>query len=342
MRWAYLPAMLPTTVADRWGLGPLNWVDPRLKGTAGWHPYALISYHYWRTERFRFDPEVYVFGDSGGYSVMSIGASIDPVMLILWQIENCTVGAILDHPPFAVRKGGRSPRWEAALAETVQNVRQALPYYLRALDEGEPFRWWGVIHGDTRQQQEEWHGRIAEVYPFTEEGEGWAIKPRPANPATITRSVWVARDLGVRRLHFFTIGGLDCARTLFQVGLKAGIEFATFDSTTPITNGINRQIFCPDPDRLRWTILDGRGSDSGRMQDMRDGHDYLLETCRCRSCSILRRATEEAPERIDDEHWKYRIIFHNVLVMGDVLDQVYHRHTGGLLAWLKPTARPPS
>ena len=68
MKQLYLPAILPTTLYDKWGLSPMNWLDPQTQGTGAYYPYVLISFYHWRTTRKIFTPDVHVFGDSGGYS----------------------------------------------------------------------------------------------------------------------------------------------------------------------------------------------------------------------------------------------------------------------------------
>jgi hypothetical protein len=261
MRWHYLPAIMPENVMDHWGLSPITWLDPVLRGTDAWYPYALISYYHWHARRFRFDPEVFLFGDSGGYSAASVGAKIDPHSVIRWQVTNCVTGPILDIPPFAIKRGSDGPGRAAALWKTVINTQRALPRYLRALDQGNPFRWLGVIHGETKQELEEWHGRVSEVYPFDQEGEGWCFKPRPANPSSVARCLAFCRDHGIRRAHFFTIGGRDCVSTLFALGRRYGLDFVTWDHTSPIKQGINRQVMMPTEDGFWWQTVDCRSRD---------------------------------------------------------------------------------
>src|SRR4051794_33248599 len=100
MNVIYLPAYWPSVLDNRWSHRPLNAMDPRLRGTDAYHPCALASYGdpNWRTAAW--EPDDFVFGDSGGYSAGTRGLDFDPRDVIRWQIRPCTVGAILDEPPW--------------------------------------------------------------------------------------------------------------------------------------------------------------------------------------------------------------------------------------------------
>jgi hypothetical protein len=177
---------LPATTAARWNGSfvnptPLHWMDPRTRGDAGYYPRILISYFHWNRTKFVFPEEGYVFGDSGGFSIMSLGANVDPRDVLAWQARSTNAGLILDVPPFADDKTGTEVGWSAGLARTVEHVRRALPIYETLRAAGNPFRWWGVIQGRSWEEMREWHQAISAVYPFTDDGEGWAFKAHPVN-----------------------------------------------------------------------------------------------------------------------------------------------------------------
>jgi hypothetical protein len=144
MRMTYLPAIWPSAMSSRWTTRPMNTLDPRLQGTDAYHPYALASYAdpSWRRQRFEWEPEDRIFGDSGGYSAATRGLLFDARAVVQWQINHCDVGAVLDLPPWQ-----DWDQWKASLRQTAANVKAAVPVYRRALDNGTPFRWWGVVHG---------------------------------------------------------------------------------------------------------------------------------------------------------------------------------------------------
>ena len=79
MKQMFLPAILPTTFTDRWQSRPLNWMDLRIENMDCYYPKILMSYYHWQAiRRFRFANNAYRFGDSGGYSIATQGAFIDP------------------------------------------------------------------------------------------------------------------------------------------------------------------------------------------------------------------------------------------------------------------------
>ncbi len=314
MKQNYLPAILPTTLHDKWRMGPMNWLDPGAKETGAYYPNILISFYHWRSSRFDFDDDVYIFGDSGGYSVATLGAEIDPIEVMWWQIKNCTAGCLLDVPPFvsvgaAVLGGNASSNWKEALRVTIENTKRALPVYLDALDRGESFRWWGVVHGETDSQLEEWYARISEIYPFDHPGEGWALKPHPANnPISVARLIRFAAATGIKRAHFLQMTGLSALTTLFALGPRSGLEYASFDSAAASFSGINRTVFVPSANGLFIKPI---------TEKFREGETFaqeILRECPCRSCQWLREELENVEEVDYSEYWKYRMIFHNTLI----------------------------
>ena len=152
-------------------LGPLHPWDARLQGTDAQCGDALISYWYWRNRRFRFGEDVYLFGDSGGYNVLSEGARIDPRRAVRWQLDNVSAGCIQDVPPLAEKRGHRPVPFNEALMRTgTQRPPVASP-----LHEGPSRRisFWtcgGVVHGETRARMEEWHRGVSGSLPLHRPG----------------------------------------------------------------------------------------------------------------------------------------------------------------------------
>lgn len=325
MRQLFLPAVLPTTLTNRWRLRPLNWMDPSIRRMDCFYPNTLMSYYHWRASRMPdFATGGFRLGDSGGYSIATLGAIIDPRDVILWQLKNCDVGVILDNPPLSIagfdREGeSAASNWEASLRLTALNTERMLPIYLRALEQGSPFRLWGVVHGEDLDQLEQWHEKICEVYPFTEPGEGWAVKPFPSgHPPGVARCLRFLKSRSIRRAHFFQTAGIKAVATLFCLGPKAGLEFLSYDATTPITQGNNRSLVIPKADSLGWKSVIERSRDFGETP----ARDYMRHECRCASCRWLRKDLEECPD-IDDEYFKYRMVFHNVLATVKVFDALW-------------------
>jgi len=315
MRQLYLPAILPTTLHDKFGLHPVNWMDPKAKGTAAYYPHALISFFHWRSHQRIFTPDVHIFGDSGGYSIATVGAEIDPIEVMWWQIKNCSTGCILDVPPFILREsfgsvlgGSAATNWKEALRLTLLNTERAMPIYLDALDRGEDFRWWGVAHGETDSQLEEWHGRVSEIYPFDHPGEGWALKPHPSNNVVaLARLLRFCSTVEIRNAHFLQMTGFPALFTLFALG-PDHLDFASYDSTTPIIKGNKRITWSQKENGLRIIEI---------SEVSREGETFardFLRTCPCLSCEWMRIDLPDVKPELLSEYYKYRMCFHNVLI----------------------------
>src|SRR5690242_14713149 len=102
MKLCYLPAIWPDVLWNHRVVTPLNWMDPRLRGTTAHHPFGLSSFGNpnWRRQRFTWDADDFIFGDSGGYSVATRQECFDPRDVLGWQLAMCSVGAVLDDPPW--------------------------------------------------------------------------------------------------------------------------------------------------------------------------------------------------------------------------------------------------
>lgn len=314
-----LPAVLDTTLDDRWHLSPPNWMDERLRGTPAYYPHALISYYHWKDVKFRFPKDSYIFGDSGGFSIMTLAAVVDPRDVIRWQLRNCTVGVLLDVPPRDPRRTkGKSEGsdfiWNSAVKSTVANATLALPQYEEARKKGTAFRWWGVCQGGTLSQLKQWYDSVAKVYPFDDEGEGWAFKPYPRiNAENTARVLGFIKQRKVRRAHFLMTTGVETVATLLALGPEAGLDLVTYDSSSASAAGINRVVYVPRSDFLDWSTLEEKTRASGGTD--RTVRDFLQHKCQCPSCNMLREDMPKVPPKLLDEYWKYRMIFHNTLAM---------------------------
>jgi hypothetical protein len=304
----YLPAFgmcSPNSylLSNQWASSEMSSMDLRLRGTEAFHPYALASYWYWRRQQFEWEPEHFIFGDSGGFSAMTLGAQIDPRESFSWQIRYCTVGAVLDTPP--VRQ------WSAfreCLARTVAATAAGLPLYLAARERGTPFRWWGVVHGRTTDELDEWYRAISKVYPFTDENEGWAFKPmtegsRTNDPEAMRRVLTFIETRRIRKAHFFATSGRNAVETLAFYGPGAGLEWASVDSTSTIQAGARRRLLVATPGG--WAMLQGKAAVR-----------RMVEQCSCRSCDLLRQDVREQPDLINTSNYlRDRMMFHNTLLM---------------------------
>lgn len=306
---------------------PIHWLD---KDTSVFYPYALGSYALWRDQRhFPFSrDDVTIFGDSGGYTLVTQSATmIDPTEVIHWQIENCTRGVILDVPPYrpnsAIQfRGAAGEYWTESILATESNVRRAEPIYREAkygapvsLDapfnrviainpEDQKFSWWGVVQGENRDQMEEWHARIAAIYPFNNPGEGWALAPKPSTDLlSCTRYMRFAHDKGLRNVHLLQVTAEKTVGLILALAAISGqFDLVTYDSASALRCAINRSAIVPE------------GIGMGYIKEVSaDGDNTVLNFmrgCTCQACQWLR---EDEP--LSNAEYPHYILLHNHLIM---------------------------
>jgi hypothetical protein len=305
----YLPAVYcaeggPTRIRQ---LSPLG-NEPNQYG------FALVTYAYWGKYKL---PQrgVWYFGDSGGFTMMNSGENFDPLDVIRWQISECAVGVILDVPPYADDRSGQTAGWKKGLSLTVSHTARALPLYLEAREQGvTDFRWWGVIHGRGWAEMEEWYREISAVYPFTDDGEGWAFKAGNTNdPVSLARSLHFLQKKGVRHAHSLMTSGIPGTAALSVISRWAGLDVITHDAGTPYLLGTRREIIIPTKDGLDWEYLPERDGDDKPVRR------YLRDTCDCGICVVERPLIGNDLDADKDSVWKRRFWHHNILVM----DRVY-------------------
>ncbi len=293
--------------------------------TGNVNPYdLLISYHYWKRyfQRYPDDPMGHyssdpdylgtVFGDSGGFSLVTLDAKIDPERLIRWQMNYCTRGVFLDIPPYRrsshyVWSNDAIEYWKDAIDRTELNVKRAAPHYIQAKKGKNPtkFEWWGVVQGETRDQMQEWYDRMANVYPFDGPTEGWAMKPHPAlDPVVCARTVRFAVDNNLPRLHFLQVNSPPNVVVILALSLLAGnIELVTYDSASVSLAAGNRHLMVGS---------DERGFNY-KHQFTRDGNTDVVDhmwsgDCGCDACTWFQ---EDYPDGEFETSVLYYMMLHN-------------------------------
>lgn len=329
-RWApggiasrYHTGRKPKTSSPMQKLSIRCWWDEELKGTYGYYPHTLLTYYYFRNSSLQFRPDAFVFGDSGGFSirkygmVRAVGAKhqkrIDPVDVIQWQARNCNVGAIIDRPPLSPEGNLTKRHWDEGLAITLKNVERALPRYRLLREKGTKFRWWGVGQGWNDEQLDIWCDAVAKIYPFTDEGEGWAVRAQPVSydPVGLAHRIRWLKHRGIVRAHFLAAAGGPAVATIIAMGEEAGLTLATCDSTSGAIHATNRALLVSARDGMGYREIEEK-------RDQRQGRDYLLTQCDCISCEQLREDREKWPEVVNagyNEYWTHRFMFHNMVRM---------------------------
>jgi hypothetical protein len=298
-------------------------MDEELRGTDVYYPHTLVSYYVHRDKFVRLPSDGFVLGDSGGFSLGKFSTErrdghwqarrTDPVDVIKWQARECTVGVLIDIPPGNVRGGYHNREtWEAGLAWTIAGMKRALPTYLKMREDGHAFRWWGVAHGWSAVNQDAWRARVAAVYPFVEEGEGWGYRAEPTShdPVCVANGLhWLARHK-IKRAHFFAAGGVGAVAVLTALGPQIGLEFVTCDSQVGQIQGNNRRLLIPTKGLGSYTDIEERGKSH-------EARHYVLEKCDCFSCAEARRNLVDFPDLMEgySEYWTFRFTFHNLSFM---------------------------
>lgn len=324
MELRFLPVFDRTILTDKWGLSPVCWLDPRLQGTPEYHPYTLLSAYYWYKERFAFPADTWVFGDSGGFSLGKQGTRmiLSAEQVLRWQITSCSVGCVIDLPPYNVlaehHGGYAAANFRNGLDRTVNFTKRALPYYEQARKAGTPFRWWGVIQGQTEAQLQKWWEEVSAVYPFTDEGEGWAVKVYPSMDGPQTaRMLRFLKMKGIRRAHFLAATGQVPLWVHASLGPQAGMELISTDSATDTHSAANRGLFAPTTDGLGWTKIEEKTRDGGT-----EVREYMEQVCQCWSCHRWRVDSTEHPAQAIDSYYRFRLQFHNVLTRRNIIRKI--------------------
>ncbi|KKN68888.1 hypothetical protein LCGC14_0446740 [marine sediment metagenome] len=323
----------------------VNWMDDEVKGTDAYYPHTLITYYYFRDKAIALPKDAYVFGDSGGFSAMRYGMSnsvpfyevggvscsllkgfagaphqqkLDPVDVLKWQEALCTVGVVLDIPPVDM-EGKRI--WEFALETTLANTKRALPAYLRLRKGDTAFRWWGAVHGWTAKHMERWWSDMARIYPFEDEGEGWAFKARDpsSNAKAVAYCLHFIKQHNMKRAHFLAAVAPQAAATLMVLGPQTSLEFLTSDAQTADIAARNRHVIQTVQDGLATKPLEERGDNNvGRM---------FLRQCDCYSCTQILEDEEKYPDLVSgkySEYWTHRFVFHNHIMLFRLIARLQH------------------
>lgn len=273
--------------------------------------HALVSYVHWKMPLV-FPPSSYIFGDSGGFTLRNpTKITIDPVDVLRWQVSQCTVGCLLDLPP----TGTKRRIWLKGMEVTLAHTKRALPVYTEFREEqpAHRFRWWGVLHGNSTEEVKQYHKAVSDIYPFTDEGEGWAIRAEPlVNIYSVARSFRVLKQLGIKRVHFLAATSQKVIAVLLGLGVEAGMELITYDSTTAIKNGFNRNVFVLDEGGITFHLMTEKNDDF-------HGRNFCLHECPCSVCEHMRLRSmheEKGKRELYDKKfggwWSTWLQFHNL------------------------------
>ena len=193
------------------------------------YPYVLISAANAGINsgiRHRLPSDMYILGDSGGFTIGKGERYLNPVQVLRWQERNCSEAVMLDLPP--------SRRERIPLERSLQ---ESLEYTRIMLDnkERKDLRMLTVLHGFNEQQVERWYNEMSALGKT----DAWATSVRTyqdwsdSDPSTTARRLLFLGERGAKRIHIFKGSGIDSILTIvwFTMRRLKGV-YVTFDSVT--------------------------------------------------------------------------------------------------------------
>ncbi|MHA1869036.1 MAG: hypothetical protein ACTSXD_13415 [Candidatus Heimdallarchaeaceae archaeon] len=132
-------------------------------------PYLLVSYYY-RNELKKIKNIVKnfkVFGDSGGFQMITKSDYLNPLNVLRWQEENCYKGAILDYPYVTKIPTTKKLDFSYCLLKTVESCEI---YKQNRIGSCKIFN---VLQGEKPKEIDLWFNQISK-FTF----DGWAIPYR--------------------------------------------------------------------------------------------------------------------------------------------------------------------
>lgn len=230
------------------------------------HEHALTSYHI--SKRFydfrgmqRLRDDVTLWADSGGYTVATKGAKVDPLQAILWQEKNSNCAFTLDIPPTIVTAGnqispGKNERLTVDEFERhAEMTRQNNIVFLNNRKRSDLYIY-NVIHGYDIKTYNLWWDYVTRDTKF--EGYATGIKP-PGNSLLQALAIMFLYDKGVReRIHLLGIAGITVIPVI--VWASQYIDKMSFDSTSYGYGSRTRAYVYPD--RIRYYTHLGKKYDT--------------------------------------------------------------------------------
>ena len=216
------------------------------------HPHMLVSYYYsgkiqdYR-KRLRVRDDVTLWADSGGYSVATKGAVINPYEVLKWQEANSNIAFSLDKPPTIVTGAGRvwpgkNERVDAATLEKHAEISRQNNIIFRDNRTSDKLLIYNVLHGYDLPTKELWWDYVTRDTQF----EGYCVGVRPATDALLAAmSIMFVYNKGVReRLHVLGVSGITVIPMI--VWASQYIDKLSFDSSSYGYGSRTRAYVYPD------------------------------------------------------------------------------------------------
>jgi queuine/archaeosine tRNA-ribosyltransferase len=234
------------------------------------HDYMLLSQFYFGKdnprEKFDIHPRVKLMGDSGGYQIFTQQVAAEPIHVLKWQEDYCSVGMTLDVPPDA--EGARNhdyflkclDRTEGYVDSMARNRSESTPFDLKLLN---------VVQGECPSDVEVWMKRIMQ---YQDNFDGFAFPFRAGLPLdfifwTVGRMI----EEKPKRIHLLSATGYKLIPMLCFIAHRTD-TIISVDSTSHSTPASAHKFIVPGGRRIR---LGERNKDLTKMP------------CNCPTCSSI-------------------------------------------------------
>lgn len=237
------------------------------------HDYMLLSQFYFNKEnpREKYDihPRVNLMGDSGGYQIFTQQVATEPIHVLQWQEEYCSVGMTLDVPPDAAGAADHNyflkclDRTEGYVDSMARHRAQSssTPYGLQLLN---------VVQGECPSDVEVWLERVVK---YQDNFDGFAFPFRSGLPLEFI--LWVAWRLIEEkppRLHLLSATGYNLIPMLCYISHRAD-TIISVDSASHSVPAAAHKFVVPGGKRVK---LGERNKDLTRLP------------CRCPTCNSIK------------------------------------------------------
>ncbi|MEM2080183.1 MAG: hypothetical protein QW104_05825 [Nitrososphaerota archaeon] len=228
------PVITDRTVYDKkyWknihGVDLAHWTDNSLFKL----PFVTISYYYATVvankhrslrnvrDYLEVSKDITVLGDSGGFSLYTLGEDVDIKSLALWYNESVNIGVNPDVPFAKRRKPATIEKIKKCAEATAKRTSELIKYL-------EPHvELYLALHGRSVKEIELWYSIAVE--PFMDRASGIA-STSALNIYMPIHLLWIKENRIARKVHLLGISG---SSSIFAYCLKDYFERITFDSQT--------------------------------------------------------------------------------------------------------------
>jgi tRNA-guanine family transglycosylase len=219
-----MPAIYLPVMPER----PIGWWSNKFPFK---YPYVFASFPRFRNvkhlrKEFGIDDDVVVYCDSGGYSILTGTAIVDPYDLAdFYNKSGVDIGMTLDFPPYADPHKSTIMEFDKRLELTVKaskvlvdNVKSSVQLY-------------ACIHGVNEKQFEIWRQSLELVYDWF----GLALGVSPVNdPDAVLRLIHYLEAIkNEKPVHFFESGDMVCFLLIARYANRKGLSVSA-DSTSAV------------------------------------------------------------------------------------------------------------